>query len=589
MKPAAPTKTATSLPGGSSAFKKWLWLPIALAPLGVSAWLCAGAINAALGSAAADLGGQLATAKLWLYAACGYAGLLLAIGLALVLRRSAADDRPLEQAFARFVGERPDLAQRLPAGDGDASPLARYGNALIDRTRQLATDVRQAGMSVAVAAAKLKLRIHQTTEMSGKQRELANEVFQASGTASAAIEQVLQNAEAVNGATIANLAVAQTTQVELLAASQRIVEIAQRVDSFQEMVAGLNSKSLQIRDIGVLIDEISNQTNLLALNAAIEAARAGESGRGFAVVADEVRKLAEKVKTATGVIADNTAAMIAVVGDTIAETGAIGDSSKLASEAVSNSLAKYSAMVQDFQRMSEQLLAITDSIQRIHEANAHAHAQASGIHQFSESVSEQMRDSDRLAHELHEVIESIHEMSSRFVIGGSALDRVLDQMAFYRNKIQAHLEQAADRGANVFDENYQPVPNTQPPKFKTSYDAGVEAGLQSIYDEALEQIAGTVACMACDLNGYLPAHNKKFSLPPGDDLKYNIVHSRSKRILDDEGTKLALKTRAGHRLQTFIRDTGDVLSELVVPLSVKGKQWGVFRVAIAPEVLMRDA
>ena len=79
--------------------------------------------------------------------------------------------------------------------------------------------------------------------------------------------------------------------------------VEETVRKAAEIVDSLGNRSMEIRRIVEVIQDVADQTNLLALNAGIIAAQAGENGRAFGVVAEEVRGLSERTARSTREIA----------------------------------------------------------------------------------------------------------------------------------------------------------------------------------------------------------------------------------------------------------------------------------------------
>ena len=83
---------------------------------------------------------------------------------------------------------------------------------------------------------------------------------------------------------------------------------------------------------------------------------------------------------------------------------------------------------------------------------------------------------------------------------------------------------------------------------------------------------------AVDVNGYFPTHNQIYCQQLTGNVEHDMVHSRTKRIFDDPtGRRCGLHTEK-FLLQTYKRDTGEVMHDVSAPIFVHGKHWGGFRI-----------
>ncbi len=156
-----------------------------------------------------------------------------------------------------------------------------------------------------------------------------------------------------------------------------------------------------------------------------------------------------------------------------------------------------------------------------------------------------------------------------------------------RDEISQQLELLVSSGqlstAQLFDTFYIPIPNTAPQKFHTQYDKLTDGVLRPIIDKYLELDPRLVFVVPVDVNGYLPTHNSRYSRPltgVGDtDTKWN----RTKRIFNDRTGLAAAHNAAPFLLQRYSRDTGEVMSDLSVPIVVQKRRWGALRIGYRQE------
>ncbi|MEF3255444.1 MAG: methyl-accepting chemotaxis protein [Deferribacterales bacterium] len=479
-----------------------------------------------------------------------------------------------------------DLSKDLTSTTYDEfKNLAESFNCFLSKFRHMMTEIRDASIVIATEAAKVRKNLETTTKEAEKQSELAHAISLASNESNIALHEIAKNTSNISDAASKNIIFARESRDQMSDILNRVEDMSGRLNNFVTTTSVLSENSEKIMEVLGLITEISEQTNLLALNAAIEAARAGEHGRGFAVVADEVRKLAEKVKDAAQDISVNIRMMIKNIEETKEGTGLISEHMNTTKDVIGNAATRFNLLIKDFEKIGEQLITMASAIEEISATNSNINNNISEISHLSENTLNNANISQESAKNLSKQTQEMQELVTRFKTGEGKFEYLLEKVEKSKNEVASAIETLAKRGVNVFDKNYVKIPNTNPQKYKTSYDNYFETEIQHLYDKLMSELPGTVFALAVDSNGYAPTHCSKYSKKMTGDYNIDLLNSRDKRIFNDVTGIAAAKNEKRFLLQVYLRDTGEVIGDLSMPIYVNGKHWGAYRVGITPEML----
>lgn len=491
---------------------------------------------------------------------------------------------PVSRGFAESMSGNgnmpPILAKLCPTLVRDADT----GRKLVDALASDADANAISAAEVSFAADQLKVRLDRQVE---DMAEMADYAGQITETVRQSTEQAADSASTARQASVQSIA----GQSALSGSIDAIRVVHQQSGETLTMIQDLNDKSEKIQGVTSVIEGIAAQTNLLALNAAIEAARAGEQGRGFAVVADEVRQLAGRTAQATGEVADTLKEIRVATGEIVARI-------KTLAESVENGLQSVESVgtqLADIQARSEQ---VEQQVTRIAEGDQHNEDSLQHMFKAIESVRDQISESDSsvksLAQQAARLMELAEHSNAAFALNSDASYHrfFYEQARQGADQIGALFEQALKDGklteSQLFDKSREPIPDTQPQKYRSGFDRYTDEALPTIQEPIKDSHKALVFAIVTAPDGYVPTHNREFAHALTGDAKVDLLKSRSKRLFNDRtGARCGSHTQ-DMLLQTYRRDTGEIMHDVSVPVFVNGRHWGGFRLGYRPDLDTRQ-
>jgi len=502
--------------------------------------------------------------------------------------------RPIREitSVLRAIKEKDgDISATLPEYTHDEiSEMAAAYNEFSASLKRMIAESQRRSVSVALCATRLQKVVIQAHASAERQEGQAQLVFQSSQESTQAIDEIAQSTLTISEQNNSNMQEVHGSSEELKRVQEQVKAVCDLAVGFQQTVDKLSENSGNITSILSMVKDFSDQTNLLALNASIEAARAGEAGRGFAVVADEVRNLSQKVSAATQQIDKNISEMAGLVESTRSSAHNILEYVENTDQFIVSTNEQFARMVHDFEEVNAQLTGISAAIDELSHTNRESHSHVREITELSGGIRDEMAQSRTYSEELEISTEETQELLSRFIIGYGGFERMIQTGKHWAQETVDAMQRLQAEGVNLFDHNYRCTNKGQKPeKFDCSYTSRFEQALQPLFDRFITERPEFIYAITVDKNGYAPAHHSKVSKPLTGNFEVDNLQSRNRRIFNGNRAE---KRRASHTspflLQTFVRDTGEVLNDLSIPIYLNGQHWGALIMGFNPEQLLRD-
>ena len=421
---------------------------------------------------------------------------------------------------------------------------------------ELAETLQRDTSGLGCEAAQLRGTLEDATAVASHQTETLASLV-------AKLQDIVRSQDQIHAETIGGMA-------SMRLARESVVHVGQEVS---DVVDTLH----KVADAAREITQVALQTRLVAFNASVEAKRAGVAGAGFSVVADAVKDLSTQVESISKAIMSTVGTLDlriqSLAGDLSDQGGASKDGRPTFHQA---------------------LHGVEEGVQRISQAADASRLLTQGINEQIGQMEGEVKHARQELGAAFKRSEAVLTVSERLmeVIAASGVETTdtlyIDLVKRVAARISDALQSALDDGRitvdHLFDEQYQPMPGTQPQQHSTRFNALTDELLAPIQDEAIRALPDIVFCIAADRNGYISTHNHMYCQPQRlGEVVWNTAHSRWRRIFNDRTGLASARNQRPFLLQTYRRDMGGgqfvLLKEAAAPITVANRHWGGLRLA----------
>lgn len=466
-------------------------------------------------------------------------------------------DGPEPRSVETCRAEMSERAGRLGLEIADISGIVEDLAGLSGKQVQSLREVVDAARSAAATNSQLAATMHETRSAADEARAILSE-----------------SAGLVSRALVGSIDKMQVLSRGVLATTSSLNQVRETIAKVQEASAA--------------IQMIAYETQIIALNAGVEAARVGEAGQGFAIIGRSIKQLADQVRS----FADQNDKHLAALQETLGELEHKSKDNVATAEAAIRSS-------KDATGATERLQSLVSGVEQL----------TGKIMAMNEPVQGNIRSGERVRDNLRGLIASVKQVDGSLAVATERCENILgiseDLMLFIAEsgiagedtkiiaaaqdtaqKISGLFTDAVSGGqigmSQVFDENYIPVPGSNPEQVMTQFTLFTDRVLPAIQEAVLTQDPRIAFCAAIDRNGYLPTHNRQYSKPQGPDPVWNAANCRNRRLFNDRTGLAAGRNQKRFLVQTYRRDMGNgnfvLMKDVSAPITVLGRHWGGFRI-----------